>query len=99
MRNFVQSPNLGGNLSWYGELRTFLFLKTARRSYVRASKTKLRADCNAYKADFNKYNSELKKAKCRSWNSFCESIEGVDNVARFRKMLSKDPMTKAEKAK
>lgn len=45
----------------------------------------------AYKAEFNKNKLYLKGAKRKSWICFYWSIEGVDNVARYGKTLSKDP--------
>ncbi|XP_073811771.1 uncharacterized protein [Musca autumnalis] len=67
--------------------------KTSRRLYNKANKTKLSTDWENYKVSFNKYNSEIKEAKRKSWICFSETIEGVKDVSRFRKVLSKDPKT------
>ena len=49
-------------------------------------------DCwSAYRSRFNDYKKEIKRPKRTTWISFCESIEGVAEVARFRRMLSRDP--------
>ncbi|XP_073836106.1 uncharacterized protein [Musca autumnalis] len=69
-----------------GELR-----KNTRRLYNRAHETKLDIDWDSYKVSFNKYKSEIKRAKKTSLVNFCESVEGVNDAARFRRLLSKDP--------
>lgn len=46
-----------------------------------------------YKESSRKLKYMIRKQKKETWKSFCESIEGVDQLSRFRKILSKSKST------
>ncbi|XP_065368936.1 uncharacterized protein LOC135961367 [Calliphora vicina] len=64
---------------------------TVRKSFNRAKLTGLQGDWNNYKVCFNKYKGDLKRAKRTSWRNYCESVDSVNEMSRFRRILSKDP--------
>ncbi|XP_065365529.1 uncharacterized protein LOC135958554 [Calliphora vicina] len=74
---------------WTKELR--VQRSTVRKSFNRAKLTGLQGDWNNYKVCFNKYKGDLKRAKRSSWRNYCESVDSVNELSKFRRILSKDP--------
>ncbi|KAI8116750.1 Retrovirus-related Pol polyprotein from type-1 retrotransposable element R1 [Lucilia cuprina] len=86
----VTFPGKRGQPKWWTkELR--LQRSTVRKLFNRAKLTGRAIDWNNYKMCFNKYKADLKRAKRISWSQYCESIDNVNELSRFRRILSKDP--------
>lgn len=65
--------------------------KATRKLFNRAKRTKTDEDWMIYKSSFNKFKGDIRKAKRAAWISFCETIHDVNDAARFRRVLSKNP--------
>ena len=49
-------------------------------------------DWNSYRDSFSKYKKDIRRAKRTSWVNFCESVDSVNELSRFRRVLSKGPV-------
>lgn len=49
------------------------------------------SDWNIHKVEFNKYKADLRRAKQISWRRYCEFIDNVNKMSRFRRIFYKDP--------
>ena len=74
---------------WSKELSSLR--SNVRKLYNKAHRTGKDDDWSNYKECFNRYKKDLRKAKRASWVTYSESIDSVNELSRFRKMLSKDP--------
>ncbi|XP_037942173.1 uncharacterized protein LOC119675059 [Teleopsis dalmanni] len=76
-------------LWWSEEIRDLR--KSSRNLFNKAKRSNLNTDWDIYKVSLKIYKNEIKRAKTRSWKAFCESVEGCQGTARFRRILSKKP--------
>jgi len=75
---------------WNDELESLK--KSARRAFNRYMRRKDSESWEAYKASKRELKKTLRHSKRESWRNFCSSVEGISEVCRLQKMVSKDPV-------
>lgn len=73
---------------WNAELEDLK--SSVRRLFNMASKNDNQRDWDIYKVSLSLYKNEIRKAKQMTWRIFCETIEGINQAARLRCVLSKE---------
>lgn len=63
--------------------------KEVRRLYNRASRKKSQVYWDDYHRRLSEYNKITRTAKRNSWMLFCEQVDGVNDVSKIKKFLSK----------
>lgn len=74
------------DVDWWNNTLEELRVKT-RQAWNNAKSTD---DWESYRKILTNYNKEIRKAKRKTWKSFCESIESTPETAKLQKVLSKD---------
>ena len=59
--------------------------------YKAAQRNRTKEGWNLRKSSINEYKDKIRKAKWESIKEFSESIKTINEAARLRKILSKDP--------
>lgn len=79
---------------WNSELQNQR--KETRRLLNRAMRTNSIGDWDCYKQAQRNYKDSIRRSKRESWKAFCLDIEGLPEVARLHKALSKNPRARLE---
>ena len=63
-----------------------------RKLYKAAQRNRTKEGWDLYKSSFNEYKDKIRKAKWELIKEFSASIKDINEAARLRKVLSKDPI-------
>jgi len=78
----------GRKVPWWSRELTWL-RKKANKAFHTAYRSRLDSDWLAYREARRAFKKELRCNKCRSWQTFCISIEGSADASRLYKALGK----------
>lgn len=78
---------------WSSEIKNLMKETRKLRNAARGEKNPEASEqiWERYRTHYRDLKYLIRKSKRESWKNFCESLEGINEISRIRKIISKDP--------